>query len=286
MKTCPFTRLAWLAILLLSGAAPPPKSSSQPAYPLAKENGPWLVVVKSFQGPQAIELANELARELREKHRITAYTFVKRPGEAGGVLSAGLERVRVRQYEGAAVLAGDFKDEKGATKARDKIREIHPKCITWDKNARGQSLAGVLSTAFIVPNPLAPKPAVTNKPDPLLLKINSGHYSIYGCPGEFTLKVVEFRGAAAVSEPQQKKLEENSMLAVAGEYAENVAHQLRRQNIEAYTYHGLYSSSVCVGAFATPQDPRIEQLGKQLAGIKVAGHTLSAIPTLVPVPKK
>ena len=286
MKTRPFTRLAWLAIVLLSGAAPPPKSSNQPAFPLAKENGPWLVVVKSFQGPQAIELANELARELRDKHHVTAYTFVKRPGQGGGVQSVNLERGRVREYEGAAVLAGDFKDEKEATKARDKIRDIRPKCIAWDKNARNQSLPGVLSTAFIVPNPLAPKQADNTKPDPLLLKINSGHYTIYGCPGEFTLKVVEFRGASAVSEPQRKKLEENSMLAVAGEYAETVAQQLRRQNVEAYTYHGLYSSSVCVGGFATPQDARIEQLAKQLAGIKVAGHTLSALPTVVPVPKK
>ena len=292
MRICPSGRVAWALLLLLGGAAPPPNSSTPPAYPLTKEKGPWLVVVKSFQGPQAIELANQLARELRQDHRITTYTFTKRPEQADGPQQAGLERGRVRQYESVAVLAGDFKDEKEATKVRDKIRKIRPKCITREMTSKYLWEVGPLSTAFLVPNPLAPKPqAEKPKADSGLLKFNTGRYNIFTCPGELSLKVYEFRGAVAFTDEQHKKLEENikkgeSLLNAGGEYAERIADQLRRQGVEAYTYHGHYSSVVCVGHFADPQDPQIEQLAKQLAGMKVAGFELSPSPVAVPVPKK
>ena len=289
MRSCPFSLVAW-AVLVLCGPQPA-NSSAEPEYPLTKDNGPWLVVVKSFQGPQAIEFANQLARELRQEHRITTYTYTKRPEQTNEPQQAGKERGRVRQYDCAVVLAGDFKDEKQAAKARDKIIPIRPKCITREMTSKKVWEAGVLSTAFLMPNPLGAKPAEKPKPDPLLLKINSGKNSIYSCPGEYTLKVYDYRGAVAFGEQEQKQLDKDihdqkSLLQSAAEGVEIMAQQLRRAGVEAYTYHGLYSSVVCVGSFADPQDPRIAPLAQQVAGMKVAGLTLFTSPVVVPVPRK
>ena len=98
MRRCPFSPAGWAVFLVLCAAAPPANPSAEPAYPLTKDNGPWLVVVKSFQGPQATEMANQLARELRQDHRINAYSFTRRPDQASEAQPGGFERGRVRQY--------------------------------------------------------------------------------------------------------------------------------------------------------------------------------------------
>ena len=78
MKRSPFVSVgAWVLVASVyaaggdSRAAAPAKTDehARPApgdYPLTPKNGPWMIMVKSFKGPQAIEIANQLATELRD----------------------------------------------------------------------------------------------------------------------------------------------------------------------------------------------------------------------------
>ena len=252
-------------------------------YPLNPKCGPWMVMVKSFRGPDAVTVANKLARELREKHKIPAYTFVKNLDQPT-VQPVGMVRGHTRQYLSAAVLAGDCKNEKVAAKLQDEIQKLRPSTISEDMVPKYQWEAGPLRTAFCLPNPLGPKEPP--KPDPVLVKVNSGKNSIFNCPGQYSLEVALFTGGIAYTRSQAKKLEENSLLEAAGEHAEQVATQLCRAGYEAYVYHGLTYSLVCVGNFSNPQDPQVEQLAQKLANQKIGAFYLSPSPRLMMVPQR
>ncbi len=282
------TAAAAIFLLALLAASPPRSSTGLTAYPLSKQNGPWMIVVKSFVGPQAVEMADKLVEELRDEHGITAYTWVQSANKSLQGLQGVSLRGRVRQYDNAAVLAGDFDSESAreATKLRDKIRAIRPKCIPADATSKYRYEEGALTTAWIAPNPLRPPPAKDAKPDPLLLKMNTGKASLYNCRGDYTLKVLEFNGAVAVTPEQEKQLGKHGTLQKAGEDAEQITEVLARQGFDAYVFHGLYASIVTVGSFTSPQDPQIDLVRKQMAGIKVGSFTLSQAPLLIAVPKR
>ena len=280
--------VACLLALSLAAAAPSHSASGLSPYAITKENGPWMVLVKSFRGPGAVDMAEKLIEELRQEHHIKAYLFVQPAGKSPGVQMASLDTGRVRRYDEAAVLAGDFQSEseKDATKLRDKIRGIRPKCIPPESTSRFRSQRGVLTTAFLVTNPLQPPPPKEKKPDPLLLKLNTGKHSLYNCPGECTLNVLEFHGAVAFTQEQEKELAKHSQLQQAGEDAERVTQLLLREGIDAYVFHGLYGSLVTVGSFSSPQDPQIELIRKQLLNRKVGSFNLSSNPMVIPVPRR
>jgi hypothetical protein len=240
-------------------------------------------MVKSFQGPQAVDYANRLARELRDKYKIAAYTYVKQP-EQPPIQQAGYTRGHVRQYVTAAVIAGDCRNEKVAAKLQDQIQNIRPATITEEMVPKYQWVAGPLRTAFCMPNPMAP--SAPPKPEPGLTKMNSGPQSLLHCSGEYSLEVALFTGGIAFTKKDAEKLEKASLLEAAGEHAEHVTSELRRMGFDAYVYHGLTYSLVAVGSFSTPQDPQIEQLAKQLAGMTVLKFSLSPAPRLMKVPEK
>jgi hypothetical protein len=263
-----------------------PNTTVRLEYPLNPKCGPWMVMVKSFQSQgnaQAIDYANRLARELRDKYKIAAYTYVKQP-EQQVIQQTGFTRGRVRQYVTAAVIAGDCKNEKAAAKLQDQIQNIRPATITQDMVPKYQWAAGPLRTAFCMPNPMAP--SMPTKPDPALTKMNSGPQSLLRCPSEYTLEVALFTGGIAFTKKDAEKLEKASLLEAAGEHAEHVTSELRRMGFDAYVYHGLTYSLVTVGGFSTTQDPQAEQLAKQLAAMKVGPFTLSPAPRLIKVPEK
>ncbi len=270
----------------LVAAGPDKKETTPVAYPLTKTNGPWMVLVKSFVGPEAIQVANSLAGELREKHQIPAYVFVRR-AEASLVQPASLERGRVRQADQAVVLAGDFKNEDAAKGMCLRIRKIRPDSITREMTSAVQWQQGVLATAFLVPNPLAPKSAESQeKADPLILKLNVGKNNLFNCPGNLTLMAMNFTGGVAFTAETAKRLEQHSLLEAAGKHAEQVTQQLRRMGIEAYVFHTRTSSLVAVGSFVNEADPRIETVRKQIAGMRVGSFVVSPHPPLMSVPKK
>ena len=297
------------------------KAAPKLDYPLTPKCGPWMVMVKSFRGPEAVEVANKLARELREKHKIAAYTTMKKPEEQPQVQQVGMVRGHVRQYLTACVLAGDCKDEKAAAKLKEQIQKIKPSSITedmipnyqWelhnahtsvrtpgssndmkskypsgseDPASKYQWQVGPLRTAFCLPNPLLPP--VPLKPDPVLVKVNSGKNSIFNCTGDYTLEAILFTGGVAVTEPEAKKLEKHSVLEAAGEHAEMICTFLRERGFDAYTYHALTYSVVAVGSFDSPADPQIPQLAQKIAGMQIAKTNFFLVqnPTIMKVPHK
>jgi|GEM_PF-282797 len=64
-----------------SHPAEPAPASTAPAAPsphpwaVRPEHGPYMISVKSFTGPQARQLAEELAQEIRQNHKAAAYLF-------------------------------------------------------------------------------------------------------------------------------------------------------------------------------------------------------------------
>jgi hypothetical protein len=245
-----------------------------------------MILVKSFVGPEAVQVANNLADELRKNEKIPAYVLVRR-AEANPVQPASLERGRVRQADQAVVLAGDFKNEEAAKGLCLRIRKIRPASITREMTSEVQWRQGVLATAFLVPNPLAPKSATSQeKADPLILKLNVGKNNLFTCPGNLTLMAMNFTGGVAFTAETAKRLEQNSLLEAAGEHAEQVTQQLRRMGIEAYVFHTRTASLVAVGSFVNEADPRIEGVRKQIAGMRVGSFVVSPQPSLMPVPKK
>jgi hypothetical protein len=193
----------------------------------------------------------------------------------------------VRQPDQAVVLAGDFKSEEAAKRLCLDVRKIKPKSITREMTSEVQWHQGVLATAFLVPNPLAPKSAQQQeKADPLILKLNVGKNNLFNCPGNLTLLAMNFSGGVAFTAETAKRMEQNSLLEAAGEHAEQVTQQLRRMGIEAYTFHTRTSSLVAVGSFTSEADPRIEAVRKQIAGMRVGSFVVSPQPALMPVPKR
>jgi hypothetical protein len=263
-------------------------ASDKAEHPLTAKCGPWMVMVKSFQGPEAVVYANKLASELRDRHKIVAYTFVKQPDQLQ-VQQVGYVRGRTRQNVSAAVLAGDCKNEKAAAKLQDQIQKLKPASITEDMVPKYQWQAGPLRTAFCLPNPLNKVP---NEPDTkslaVLKKLNAGKSSIFNCPGDFTLEAALFTGGIAYTAQQAKNFEKHSLLEAAGEHAEQVCSFLREKGYDAYTYHALTYSVVAVGSFDSPNDPQIEPLRKQIAGMNVAATNLllSPNPALMKVPRQ
>jgi len=256
-------------------------------YPLSSGNGPWMVLVMAFHGPEAVEYANTLATELRRDHNIPTYVVVRIPESSHATIDANGVVGKIRQYRQSAVLAGDFGSMDEARKLCERVRKIRPKCITRDMVPPMRWKRGPLCRAFVVYNPLAPKrPRKRAIDDPLVLKMNKGPYSIFKCPGSYTLLVLQL-GGARVPVGQEELLKKGpSLLAQAGEMAELVARELRKDGYQAYTFHDRYSSRVFVGSFNSPKDPAIQQLAKAVAGRKVLAVNLLPAPFLWRVPTR
>jgi hypothetical protein len=306
MKRTPILTVgAWFVSAMLAVAAgdsrqaAPAKSGGdlarQAEFPLTAKNGPWMVLVKSFKGPEAIRFANQLARELRDEHRIQAYTFIIRADEWRNEMGHITEG-RVRQADSAAVLAGDCQNEKTARKLQKKIQEIRPKTLaTFEVEIpRYQREFGPLSTAMCLPNPMAPTSRDEEQTDSVfakwttadIAKWNSGKYSIFHCPGIYTLQAIAFTGAVAYDPEKFKEFEKSNLLAQAEVRAERVAETLRKQGIDAYTFHTQTASLVTVGAFGSQNDPQIAQVRKQIAGKVVGEFVIVNEPQLMEVPRK
>jgi hypothetical protein len=132
-------------------------------YPLDETNGPWMIYVKSYDGPNARGDARTLALELRQKHGMKAYVHHKQFDYAEGLeqedkrkrieleirqalREAGMEDTPVvmpryasektkyvngSKSEEYAVLVGDFQsiDDKDINKAFEKVKNLEPECI-------------------------------------------------------------------------------------------------------------------------------------------------------------
>jgi hypothetical protein len=110
---------------------------------LGPRSGPFMVLVKTFRGPNAEQYASALAAELRTEYGLPSYLYSWRPTRRSlGATEAAGE---------VAVMVGDCQTEREASTLLRAIKKIRPKCFAgWPKSA------ATPWRPFCAPNPLIP----------------------------------------------------------------------------------------------------------------------------------
>ena len=258
-------------------------------YLLTRDAGPFMVMAKTFRGPDAERMALALVLELRREYGLPAYIMRTKdfpmrsmirnvpPTAPNAQRKAELTAPeKVRNYDEAAVLVGNEKTLKGSEDLWKKVRKIKPKCLNEIPSLRPwrQGLMAALRTT----NPYVPTQDIFpgRKKEPLVAQMNAGPRSVYNCPGRYTLQVAEFSGRS-VFNPTEKDprlldgswLKKSPLLTAAVD-AEKLADRLakdpdvQRTGYQPYVYHDLTSSKVMVGSFNAPNDPAAVQLREKL----------------------
>ncbi len=145
-------------------------------------------------------------------------------------------------------------------------------------------------TAFVVHNPTLPMEKEKEKPDPFLKDLNAGEsYSLlHHCKKPWTLAVKDFTGAAVVQQQTSAPStfldkiglgRSGDRLTASAMQAHELARVLRENlHLEAYVLHTRNRSVVSVGGFDSLQDPKMEQMQRQLAGFKLQAPPQMANP--------
>lgn len=318
----PFSRLRLIALALCAGLAGMPgrveaQSGWLPTswflqdaidpkamFPLAENDGPWLVLATTFRGEGAREDARRLVHELRGAHKLKAYTHEKAFDYTGNQQGLGLnpdgspKKMRYAKSEQVvevAVLVGDFAsfDDARGQKILARVKGLHPESLSGG-SGKSQSFAdfrrmvgldknaakGPMHLAFVIPNPLLPEDFFTRQEvDKFVLEMNEDvTNSLLDCPGRYSVRVATFTGAGTFD---QKVIEEGgkeatleNRLVEAAEKAHRLTESLRRSGWQAWEFHDRESSIVCVGCFeqlavqrpdgARTVNPEIARIVKEL----------------------
>lgn len=194
-------------------------------FPLAENDGPWLVLATTFRGETARDDARRLAHELRDRHRLQAYTHEKAFDYTGRQQGVGLNPdgtpktmryANAQQVVEVAVLVGDFsscEDPRGQ-KTLQKIKALQPESLGGARpkgglvsdflQANRQHLAATtaatkppLAAAMLIPNPLLPADFFQRQEiDEFVQEMNAEvEHSLLDCPGRYTVRVATFSGA-------------------------------------------------------------------------------------------
>ncbi|MFO0877509.1 MAG: hypothetical protein U0840_09055 [Gemmataceae bacterium] len=222
-------------------AAPAPAAASAPAhrpvnpYPLPPDVGAWMVCATTYVGPDGLNLATQVVRELREKHRLGAYIYNRgdeerrRQDEEHEALKkrypgVQLKRKIYRVQDQYAVLVGGFKDLDAASAYLPHLKKLPaPKLeleggknpyevMTYQemdpqtkKQVTKAGLVHPFHNAMVVRNPLVPQ-SQANKPkwDPFWKQLNENEeFSLLKNPKRYTLVVKEYMGGRTIQQQQQ-----------------------------------------------------------------------------------
>jgi hypothetical protein len=197
---------------------------------LTQNSGPWLIVAASFNGEGAETQAQNLAQELRSRHRLPAYLHEMNfklgedsPGRGLDEYGAPIRRRfrRGDEVRELAVLVGDFQsiDDPDAQKALERIKTLQPDALSVDAEKSAQSMAkvrkmedalleklgkprkrGPMAQAFFTRNPILPREYFVPKGvDAFVAKMNSGvEHGLLDCPGRYTVRIATFRGKTLI----------------------------------------------------------------------------------------
>jgi hypothetical protein len=276
-------------------------------YLLTKNEGPFLVLAKTFRGPDAERYALALVLELRRDYGLPAFILRTKdfprlsnirnvpPTAPASVEKPHLtDPEKVRTYDEAAVLVGNEKTLDDQEALWKKVKKIKPNCLNrmpgifhWREG---------LGKALRTTNPFVPAQNIYpgRKRDPLIAQMNEGPRSIFRCPGRYTLQVAEFGGRASFN-PQDPRFQgsdflKKSPLATAAEDAEKLAEALakdpevRKAGVQPYVYHDRTTSRVTIGSFQSPDDPSAVQLRQLLLSRAVDLSQNSKKTMIVPAP--
>ncbi|MDO5113996.1 MAG: hypothetical protein Q4E67_06435 [Planctomycetia bacterium] len=284
----------WLmvfSLILITGKTFATTQETHP-YTLTPQQGPWLVMAKVFADENVSEArrqAIELAKELREEYRMSAYIYEKVNPEGEmmegrpywvvdeddptvqPVTSNKYRYLNPTSHAEFAVLVGDFPalEDSRATKMLEKVRHLQPKCLK--SNAETHPLLGMagtqtplpLSRAFVVANPLLPKEYfVSSGLDPVVLAANKDikKHSLLDCPGTYSVQVAVLKGITTLDQQKIAEIKRNEdrsfsvkgqTLADADAKAVILCEELRKRGYEAYVFRDHYASIVTIGSFDT-----------------------------------
>lgn len=238
------------------------------SYVLAQEDGPWMIMVRTFSGDKAEERANLLAYEIRKKANLNAYVYERKfdfnASEGNDVSQRTMRKERYLKSAAKefAVLIGDFQsiEDENYKKALVKIKDFDPKSL------RGETSTGIttvnyngkpLTNAFGAPNPLLPANYFNqkNRVDSFIEKLNSdSKYNLLDCKGRYTVRVATFTGVMEIRQDKVKEILSgkrnlDTALNKAGRDAANLCGILRAKGYEAYEFHDRESSIVTIGGF-------------------------------------
>jgi hypothetical protein len=270
-----------------------PNEAIEP-YLLTKDNGPFMVIARTFRGPDAERFALALALELRRDYGLPAYIlrtkdFPNRsmirnvpPTASEIVRKAQLtEPEKVRSYDEAAVLVGNEKTLDDSEALLHKVKKIKPKCLNQMPSIFAWRTG--LSTALRTTNPYVPAQNLFpgRRKDNLIAQMNSGPRSINNCPARYSLQVAEFAGRTVYNPTEhdtnwfENTWLRKSPLVTAADDAERLADALakdpevQKTGYQSYVYHDRTSSKVMIGAFNDPHDPSALKLRESLIRMAV-----------------
>ena len=251
----------------------------QAMFPLAENDGPWLVLATTFRGEGARDDARALVHELRRVNKLKAYTHEKSFDYTGKQQGLGLKpdgTPKKMRYANAgqvvevAVLVGDFAsfDDSRGQKMLAKVKGLRPESLSG-ASGKSQSFAdfrklvglergagkGPMHLAFVIPNPMLPEDFFTRQEvDKFVVEMNADvTHCLLDCPGRYSVRVATFTGAGTFD---QKAIEKGdagnaleNRLVEAAEKAHRLTELLRRSGWQAWEFHDRESSIVCVGTF-------------------------------------
>ncbi len=210
-------------------------------YKLADINGPFLIQVTSFSGPNARQDANNLVFELRSKYNYRAYVFEKffqndlskeenKPKGMQGHKNYRYLRTSKRlEY---IVMIGDFQstEDRDFQETLKKVKTIKPDIFQaanqkkamsfaeWNgkaagannvaNNAANNNQRGPFFLAMGARNPLMPPENQPGTIDKFLASINAQRpYTLLSCPGQYTVRVATFTGRIVIKQDEIREIE-------------------------------------------------------------------------------
>jgi hypothetical protein len=261
-------------------------------YRLTEDQGPWLIMCRSFAGQTAEQDARALVLELRQEFKMKAYLhdqeydFTKKEIGKGFDEYGGpkvMKPANATKFQEIAVLVGDFHspEDPKLDDALEKIKYARPACLDirsgqgtsqryWGVRIASRAKVdktdgkGPMRMAFLTRNPLLPDEYFQQKGiDPLVKNMNKGlKYSLLKNPGKYTVRVATFRGntATTVRAKDYERLSNEelrkSKLEEGAIKAGQLVQALREDGFEAYEFHDLHESIVTIGNFNSVGEPR------------------------------
>jgi len=281
-------------------------------FELEEKHGPALIFVASYVGYEGINYANRLARELRIKHGLSAYVY--RHQDKNDLLMATKQMAefkkqfkdefkvapRIPRYKTPpvphfAVMVGDFKDvenDRQYDKTLAKLKKLRYESFSpevGDELRWGNASNGVAKGTLVglrgSNNPLRADKEV--KVDPKQMKLlkemnEPEEYGVYKLRSPTTLCVASFRSASSLADDKKIGVSSNTVQAAAHN-AVILCHAMRKMGYEAYVFHGITGSCVCVGGYAGPGDPQLLADFQKYKAVKVGEFPLD--PQIMPTPR-
>lgn len=309
----------------VAASSPPPRPPSAPnPLPLPDNAKPWMICAATFIGPGGAEQANQVARELRDRHHLTAYIYNRADEERqkqweewqARQKKYPTVRIKWRGYRVSdqyAVLIDGFKDFDSATAYLPHVKALP---LTQPSRDPGKSPFDTVvieqpdfekkrfvthrenmhSFAMVVRNPksVSQQP---NRPrfDPILKKLNAGvPHCLLDNPKRYSLLVKEYAGLHMIQSQSGLSAflttlgmgDKGSTLDAAAMQAGELVRFLRTPQLgfEAYVLHARQSSKVYVGGFDGPDDPALARVRRQLTSMKFSTKEGKDVIGLLPSP--